>query len=238
MPDTRAHSFRQGERHSNHLSAFGCNRSRLCRQTQIEGAIMPNETAAVAAPLPEIHGNGKLSPWWRRASLLTMALGFSVLILLTVNVYHDAPPIPAKVTGPDGSVLFTGEEIRDGQQVFLKYGLMDNGTIWGHGALLGPDFSAEYLHTLALHNATSIAQQRHARPLDKLTPAQRAMVEVDARTELKQNRYDPKTGVLPVVPGYEDVFRRPSSVWNDYFSNPAGSGGLSVRTIGDGGELK
>src|SRR5450759_2135815 len=233
MPDTRAHSFRQGERHSNHLSAFGCNRSRLCRQTQIEGAIMPNETAAVAAPLPEIHGNGKLSPWWRRASLLTMALGFSVLILLTVNVYHDAPPIPAKVTGPGGSVLFTGEDIRDGQQVFLKYGLMDNGTIWGHGALLGPDFSAEYLHSLALHNATRIAQQRYGRPLDRLIPAQRAIVEAEVRTELKQNRYDPQTGVLAVEPAFEDWFRHQIGVWNEYFSNPVRNGGLKPRTIND-----
>ena len=92
---------------------------------------MPNEIAAGAAPLSESHTNEMLSPWWRRASLFTMALGFSVLILLTVKVYHEAPPIPDKVTGPDGSVLFTGEDIRDGQEVFLKYGLMDNGTIWG-----------------------------------------------------------------------------------------------------------
>jgi nitric oxide reductase subunit B len=70
-----------------------------------------------------------------------MALGFSALILVTVKVYHEAPPIPDHVMGPDRSVLFTGEDIRDGQQVFLKYGLMDNETIWGHGALLGPDFS-------------------------------------------------------------------------------------------------
>jgi nitric oxide reductase subunit B len=101
---------------------------------------MPNETAAGVAPLSESHTNKKLPPWWRRASLLTMALGFSVLILLTVKVYHEAPPIPGKVAGPDGSVPFTGEDIRDGQQVFLKYGLMDSGTIWGHGALLGPRF--------------------------------------------------------------------------------------------------
>ena len=199
---------------------------------------MPNEIAAGAAPLSESHTNEMLSPWWRRASLLTMALGFSVLILLTVKVYHEAPPIADNVTGPDGSVLYTGEDIRDGQQVFLKYGLMDNGTIWGHGALLGPDFPAEYLHTLALHNATSIAQQRYGRPLDRLTPAQRAIVEAEVRTELKQNRYDPQTGVLAAGPTYEDWFRHQTSVWNEYFSNPVRNGGLSARTISDPGELK
>lgn len=58
-----------------------------------------------------------------------MVLGFSALILLTVKVYHEAPPIPDRVVVADGSTLFTGEDIREGQQVFLKYGLMDNGSI-------------------------------------------------------------------------------------------------------------
>ena len=199
---------------------------------------MLNEITDREAPLSESHTTETLSPWWRRFSILTMALGFAVLILLTVKVYHEAPPIPDKVTGPDGSVVFTGDDIRDGQQVFLKYGLMDNGTIWGHGAMLGPDFSAEYLHSLALHNATSIAQQRYGRPPDRLTTAQRATVEAEVRTELKQNRFDPQTGMLVVGRAYEVWFRHQTSVWNEYFSNPVRNGGLSARTISDPGELK
>ena len=31
-------------------------------------------------------------------------------------------------------------DILAGQEVFLKYGLMDNGTVWRHGVYLGPDF--------------------------------------------------------------------------------------------------
>ncbi|MFZ2313655.1 MAG: cbb3-type cytochrome c oxidase subunit I [Methylobacter sp.] len=204
---------------------------------------MSNPIVTGAAPLPESHTNGNMSPevlskWWRRASVLTMALGLSVLILLTFKVYHEAPPIPDKVTNTDGGIIFTGEDIRDGQQVFLKYGLMDNGTIWGHGALLGPDFSAEYLHTLALHNATNIAQQHYGRPLDSLTPAQRAMVEAEVRIELRQNRYDPQTGVLVVGLSFNDWFRHQTSVWNEYFSNPVRNGGLNAGTISDPAELE
>jgi len=199
---------------------------------------MQNEITLGSAPLSESHTNKTLSPWWRRASLITMVLGFSVLILLTVKVYHEAPPIPDKVTSPDGVVLFTGEDIRNGQQVFLKYGLMDNGSIWGHGALLGPDFSAEYLHTLALHNATSIAQQRYGHPLDSLTLVQRASIEAEVRAELKQNRYDPQTRVLTEGPGYEAWFRQQASVWSVYFSNPVRNGGLSAGIITDPNELK
>lgn len=199
---------------------------------------MTNEIADVTAPLPERQVAETLSPWWRRASLLTMALGFSVLILLTFKAYHEAPPIPDKVTGTNGAVLYTGTDIRDGQQVFLKYGLMDNGTIWGHGALLGPDFSAEYLHTLAFHGATNIARQRFGIPLDSLTSVQRAIIEAEVRTELKQNRYDPQTGELAVNLAYADWFSQQTGAWNKYFSNPAGNGGLSAKTINDPDELK
>ena len=91
----------------------------------------------------------KLSPWWRRAVILTLVIGFAVLIWLSTKSYQEAPPVPDKVVNAAGETLFTREDILAGQQVFLKYGLMENGTIWGHGAYLGPDFSAEYLHTLA-----------------------------------------------------------------------------------------
>jgi len=38
---------------------------------------------------------------------------------------------------------------------------MENGTIWGHGAYLGPDFSAQYLHTLAVHAAEAAVRRRY-----------------------------------------------------------------------------
>src|SRR5262249_14520684 len=92
----------------------------------------------------------QLSPWWRRALILLIISGFSALGYLAVRTYHDAPPSPARVIGPDGATLFTRQDVIAGQQIFLSHGLMENGSIWGHGAYLGPDFSAEYLHTMAL----------------------------------------------------------------------------------------
>ena len=199
---------------------------------------MSTEITSGAAPLSASPADAVLSPWWRRASLITMAFGFAVLALLTFKVYHEAPPIPDKVLGPDGSVVFVAEDVRDGQQVFLKYGLMDNGSIWGHGALLGPDFSAEYLHTLALAHATSLARQRHASPLDRLTPGQRAAIEAEVRIELKRNRFDAQTGVLAVEPAFADWFRQQPGVWSEYFSSPVRNGGLHAKTLSDATELR
>ena len=41
--------------------------------------------------------------------------------------------------------LYTGSDISKGQQVFLHNGLMEYGSAFGHGAYLGPDFTADYL---------------------------------------------------------------------------------------------
>jgi len=61
-----------------------------------------------------------------------MVVGFTILIWLSAKTYQDAPPIPERVVETSGEIIFTREDILAGQSVFLKYGLMDNGTIWGH----------------------------------------------------------------------------------------------------------
>src|SRR5512141_2481221 len=104
-----------------------------------------------------------LSPWWRNSVILVLIIGFSILIWIAVRAYRDAPPIPEKVVSTLGETVFTGADIVAGQQVFLKYGLMENGTIWGHGAYLGPEFSAEYLHTLALDAGEKLAHHYYRR---------------------------------------------------------------------------
>src|SRR5262249_44085041 len=105
-----------------------------------------------------------LSSSWRVLAIVTMLFGFSVLIGLTAEAYRQAPPIPVKVVDPAGKTLFTREDVGAGQQVFLKYGLMANGTIWGHGAYLGPDFSAAYLHNWAVEAADQAAPAAFGRP--------------------------------------------------------------------------
>ncbi len=106
-------------------------------------------TATLATPASNAIVNPAderpLSPWWLRAIVIVMVIGFTVLIAITALAYRNAPPIPHIVADPQGKPLFTDADIGDGQAVFLKYGLMDNGSIWGHGAYLGPDYSAASL---------------------------------------------------------------------------------------------
>src|SRR3974377_519899 len=83
---------------------------------------------------------------WKHGLLLTLLFGFTVMIVGGVLMYRSRAPIPEQVTGPDGAGIFTSSDIQNGQDLFRKRGLMDYGTVLGHGAYLGPDYTAEALH--------------------------------------------------------------------------------------------
>ncbi|MGA2516280.1 MAG: nitric-oxide reductase large subunit [Thermodesulfobacteriota bacterium] len=180
----------------------------------------------------------KLSPWWRRSVIIVLVIGFSVLIWMAIRAHEDAPPIPENVVGPSGETIFTHNDIVTGQQVFLKYGLMENGTIWGHGAYLGPDFSAEYLHTLAVDTSTLLAKQIYHLEWQDLTLTERAAVTAEVQQLLKQNRYDQQTKTLtftlPEVMSYGNQIRK----WTEYFAQPLLNRGLLINHIKDPKELQ
>jgi len=178
-----------------------------------------------------------LSPWWRNALILVMIMGFTILIWLAVRSYQDAPPIPDKVVGPNGEIIFTRNDIRAGQQVFLKYGLMENGTVWGHGAYLGPDFSAEYLHALSVDIGSMLAQQRFKRNLQDLSITERDLVNAETAQWLKQNRYDPQTETLAITQIECVSYRQQIAKWTAYFSTPVRSAGLPAKYIKNPSEL-
>src|SRR5215208_5010595 len=91
-----------------------------------------------------------ISKGWVQAVALVVLFGFFVLGLLAYRAYSGQPPIPDRVVDPRGNVVVSGEDVMAGQGVFLRKGLMQYGSIFGHGAYLGPDFTADYLRRSAL----------------------------------------------------------------------------------------
>ncbi|HEX9022579.1 MAG TPA: cbb3-type cytochrome c oxidase subunit I, partial [Geobacteraceae bacterium] len=178
-----------------------------------------------------------LSPWWRNAAILVMVLGFTILIWVAARSYQDAPPIPARVVGPAGETLFSRDDILAGQQVFLRHALMENGTIWGHGAYLGPDFSAAYLHALSVETSEMIARARFNRDPGTLSEAERDAVEAETGELLKQNRHDPRSGTLTFTAPEAASYQKQIARWAAYFSRPAGNGGLPAAYITDAEDL-
>ena len=197
------------------------------RKVKFGGVTVPNDAVTTDA----------LSPWWRHTVILTMVVGFTILIWMSAKTYQDAPPIPQRVVETSGKTLFTREDILAGQAVFLRYGLMDNGTIWGHGAYLGPDFSAAYLHMLAVDAGEMIAKQKYGHSVAELSPAEQSAVSAEAQQLLKQNRYDPRSQSLRFTEPEILSYRRQIEKWTAYFSEPGNNGGLPAKYIRDGREI-
>jgi nitric oxide reductase subunit B len=179
-----------------------------------------------------------LSPRWRKGVIWTLLIGMTILIYMSTMAYKNAPPIPGGVVDANGDMVFTGKNILAGQEVFLKYALMENGTVWGHGAYLGPDFSAEYLHTLALDAREVTARERYKRNFSELSESERNAVHAEVQKLLKQNRYEDKTDTLIFTTAEVLSYQKQLKKWTDYFSGPTTTGGLPLKYIDQPEELR
>ncbi|MFA5463737.1 MAG: hypothetical protein WC265_06645, partial [Dysgonamonadaceae bacterium] len=182
----------------------------------------------------------ELSPWWKRGIVFILIVEFAVLIWITIgNHYQESkPPVPEKVVSESGQVIFTKTDIEGGQQLFLKKGLMNNGTIWGHGAYIGPDFSAQYLHYLSINVRNKIAMEQFDTQTSALSSEQDEALISRTGNYLKKNRYDYNTHILVYTPVEITTFEEQIDYWEDYFQRGEVNRGLSKTLFIDREELR
>jgi len=162
-----------------------------------------------------------VSKGWIQAVAIVVVFGFFVLGLLAYRTYRDEPPIPVRTVGAAGEVLFTHQDVVDGQGVFLRNGLMEYGSIFGHGAYLGPDFTADYLHRAAL-----LVIDEYGGP-----SSDRARARTIA--DFTSNRYAPENGTLTFSAVQAEAFRKLEIHYHDLFADPTSKFGLRPEAITD-----
>lgn len=138
-----------------------------------------------------MQSNPTQSGLWKHGLLLTLLFGFTVMIVGGFYMYSSRAPIPATVTSPAGDLLFTSADIQSGQELFRKRDLMNYGSVLGHGAYLGPDYTAEALHWMT----EAMREAKAHGPFDRLDAGAKAAIDAEIAVELKQNRYQ-SNGVL------------------------------------------
>lgn len=134
--------------------------------------------------------------WW--GFIAVMVLSFGVLLYYGREIYREAPPIPDKVVTEDGTVLFTGQDIKDGQNVWQSIGGQEIGSVWGHGAYQAPDWSADWLHKEAVFILNELAMQTEGVSYDQLSEEKQASVKVSLQKDIRKNTYDKATKTLTV----------------------------------------
>lgn len=132
--------------------------------------------------------------------IAVMVISFAVLLYYGYEIYQVAPPIPERVETPDGTVLMTASDIKDGQNVWQSTGGQELGSVWGHGAYHAPDWTADWLHREALYMIEQIALLNFGKSYDALTEEEQASVKVTLRREMRTNTYNSETGVVTISP--------------------------------------
>ncbi|MGM1428587.1 nitric-oxide reductase large subunit [Sphingobacterium lactis] len=155
--------------------------------------------------------------WW--SFILVVLISFGVLLYYGYEIYQVAPPVPEAVVNENGEQLFTGDDIRDGQNIWQSIGGQEVGSIWGHGAYVAPDWTADYLHREALHILGIYAQREYAKPYDALQEEQQALLSTRLKKNIRKNTYDPATKTLTIDADRIAAYRELSAYYAGLFTD-------------------
>ncbi|MEA1847546.1 nitric-oxide reductase large subunit [Chryseobacterium sp. MHB01] len=143
---------------------------------------------------------------------------FIVLIFYGVEIYRKIPPIPDKVITTDGRTVATGQDIKDGQNVWQSIGGQTVGSIWGHGAYIAPDWSADYLHRESLLLLEELAK-KDGKVYKDLPDDEQAKYRVLLKKELRKNTLDQTTNTIVISPERAKVQAELAEYYTKIFMN-------------------
>src|SRR5215204_640726 len=151
-----------------------------------------------------------------------MLVMFGTLLYFGREIYQAAPPIPTAVRTQAGNSVFTQEQILRGQHVWQSLGGMQQGSVWGHGSYVAPDWSADWLHREAQALLDRLADQEHGGDYAQQSAADQARLRELLRQAMRTNTYEPQSGVITITEDrasaiafvgahYSDLFRASST---------------------------
>ncbi len=184
------------------------------------------------------------NPKIRAISLFLLVLAFGVLIFGGYLINEKKPPIPDYVKDESGQMVFSAEDVMNGQNYYFSRGGQHIGSIWGHGSYLAPDWSADFLHRMGLFLAarhqgldvqeSTLFTQKDFDLLDAVTQAQ---LTAKVTEELKKNRYDLNNKTLVFTQYQTEAYNALINYYTELFRNGNERMGLQpniVRTDDEG----
>ena len=164
---------------------------------------------------------------WLGLAMLLLA-SFSVLLWVGKEVHQQAPPLPDAVVTPSGATLYTRADIDQGREVWQSIGGQQLGSIWGHGALVAPDWSADWLHREADAMLELLARDEGAPSFASLDVERQAALKARVQAEERRNTYDASTGTITVSPLRAQAMDVVARHYESLFSNDPATHALRV----------
>ncbi|MGA7524659.1 MAG: nitric-oxide reductase large subunit [Acidobacteriaceae bacterium] len=162
--------------------------------------------------------------YWVALAIVLVA-SFAVLGGVGRKMISQAPPLPDVYTA-GGQLLFTGSQITNGQNVWQSIGGQEIGTVWGHGAYVAPDWTADWLHRESLILLDLWAQRDGAANFASLSLDQQAVLKARLIREMRRNDYDAATNRVIVSDDVATAFQQLEAHYANVFS--AGRTGYAI----------
>ena len=134
------------------------------------------------------------------ALALVILLSFGVLSYFGGEIYQYAPPVPVEILSISGEVVFTGDQIHRGQDVWRSIGGQELGSIWGHGAYTAPDWTADWLHREAIWLLDEWSREQGVGSYADLGEEQQAGLQARVQAEMRRNSYDEQAQTITLSP--------------------------------------
>jgi nitric oxide reductase subunit B len=155
--------------------------------------------------------------WWWTLALVVVA-SFAVLAGVGHRAVRQGPPFPARVVATDGRALFDGDAIRRGQSVWQSLGGQEVGSVFGHGAYVAPDWTADWLHRECVLVLDAWARAEGAASFEALAPERRAALVARAEDRFRRAALD-ADGTLRLDPARADAFDALAAHYADVFAS-------------------
>lgn len=143
---------------------------------------------------------------------------FAVLIFYGVEIYRKIPPVPDQVVTTEGKIVATGQEIKDGQNVWQSIGGQTVGSIWGHGAYIAPDWSADFLHRESLLLLEELTR-KEGKVYKDLPDEEQARYKVLLKRDLRKNTLDEAGRTIVISPERAKVWQELGMHYSKLFMN-------------------
>jgi nitric oxide reductase subunit B len=153
------------------------------------------------------------------AFALVMSISFAVLGYYGYEIYQKAPPIPLKIVSTDNKTIFTGQEIKDGQNVWQSMGGQETGSIWGHGAYVAPDWTADWLHREAVFILDKLSQGEFQKNFADLSDEQQAVMKIRLQNDIRKNTFNEENKTITISQNRIEAIAYLSTYYEGLFMN-------------------
>ena len=169
--------------------------------------------------------------------VLMIATSLVVALIGYFYTARDLPPYPGKIVSEAGVQISGKKAIMDGQKVWQKYGLMDMGSVWGHGTYRGPDFTAQALHQMSLNMKEKLALEKFGTPYRQLDQDSTGLINEAVIRQIKNNQYNKETDTLVLTDAQVYALEKNREFYVRLFTEGETNGPIPANSINTEAEM-